>query len=294
MKRRVPMSRFTTIGTGGPARYFSMPRTLDQLSEALRFAAQHDLAVLTVGLGSNVLVADGGVNALVLRLDGALAMVETSGSLMVAGGGASLAVCLHKARDAGLGGMEFACAIPGTVGGGIWMNAGAYGGDVAGVLRRALVVDRDGARWLSPSELGLSYRRSRLEHGQVVARAEIALETCDPAEIRALVAELQAARKAAQPTNRRTFGSVFKNPDHELSAGRMIDACGLRGHEVGRACISPRHANFIENHGGATTADALELMARARDAVRDRFGVDLQTEVELLGDVQLRRASSAA
>ena len=144
------------------------------------------------------------------------------------------------------------------------MNGGAYGGDFASVLVRALVATADGTGWLTPAELGLSYRHSNLRHGQVILQAELRLRPRPPEEIKAVVRDLNAQRKAAQPTNRRTFGSVFKNPDHELSAGRMLEACGLRGHRIGGAQISPKHANFIENAGGARTADALALMAEAR------------------------------
>jgi len=168
------------------------------------------------------------------------------------------------------------------------MNAGAYGGDIAGVLGRALVADGDGRRWLSPAELGLAYRRSGLRGGQVVAQAEIVLERRPGTEIKAVVSDMQAQRKAAQPTNKRTFGSVFKNPDRELSAGRMLEACGLKGFKIGGAQISPRHANFIENAGGATSADALALMAEARRRAREQFGVELEHEVQLLGPLELR------
>jgi UDP-N-acetylmuramate dehydrogenase len=206
---------------------------------------------------------------------------------MRAGGGATNAVCLHRARAAGLGGFEFACAIPGTAGGGVWMNAGAYGSDWAAILTRAHVVTADGAGWLTPAELGLSYRHSELRHGQVVAEVEYRLTPRPPAEIRASVADLIARRKATQPTNKRTFGSVFKNPQHELGAGRMLEACGLKGHRLGGAVISPMHANFIENAGEATTADALALMAEARRRAREQFGVELEHEVVLLGDIRV-------
>src|SRR4051812_25985311 len=218
----IPLGRYTTIGTGGPARWLARPGTLAELEEALAFARAREAAVAVVGLGSNLLVADEGVDALVLKLGGELAAGEAQGDLLVAGGGAANAVCLHRARAAGLGGFEFACAIPGTTGGGVWMNAGAYGGDWAPVLARALGVSDDGADWLTPGELGLEYRRSGLRHGQVVARVEFRLVPTPVERIRSTVAELQAQRKAAQPTNKRTFGSVFKNPPgHELSAGRM-------------------------------------------------------------------------
>ena len=283
----VELARFTTLGTGGPARAFARPESAREVEELLRWAADRDLAVAVVGLGSNLLAADDGVDALVLKLGGELAAVETAGTSLYVGGGAANAVALHRARAAGLGGFEFACAIPGTIGGGVWMNGGAYGGDFAGVLERSLVATADGSDWLTPAELGLSYRHSELRHGQVVLRAELALRPRPPDEIKAEVRELNARRKEAQPTNRRTFGSVFKNPDHELSAGRMLEACRLKGHRIGGAQISPKHANFIENAGGATTADALALMSEARRRAQEQFGVTLEHEVEFLGGLEL-------
>ena len=283
----VPLSRFTTVGIGGPATAFARPETLPELEDALAWAAERELPVATIGLGSNLLVADDGFDGLVLKLGGELAKAEVDGERLVAGGGAANAVCLHRARAAGLGGFEFACAIPGTVGGGVWMNAGAYGSDWASILERVLVVDGQGSRWLDPSELGLTYRHSQLRHGQVVARAEFRLTPRPENEIKAKVAELQALRKAAQPTNKRTFGSVFQNPDHELTAGRMLEACGLKGHGIGGAQISPQHANFIENAGGARAADAIALMAEARQRAHEQFGVELEHEVVFLGPLEL-------
>ncbi len=287
IEERVPLARFTTIGSGGPARWFARPETRSELEELLRWAAERDTPVAVVGLGSNLLAADEGVDALVLKLGGELAAVETRDDLLVAGGGAPNAVALHRARAAGLGGFEFACAIPGTAGGGVWMNAGAYGNDWAAVLERAFVVTAGGSGWLSAEELGLEYRRSALRHGQVVAQVEFRLHPRAPDEIKATIAELNAQRKDAQPTNRRTFGSVFKNPEHELTAGRMLEACGLRGHRIGGAQISPKHANFIENADGARSADALALMAEARRRAREQFGVTLEHEVEFLGALEL-------
>jgi UDP-N-acetylenolpyruvoylglucosamine reductase len=287
VEERVQLGRYTTIGTGGPARWFARPETRSELEEALRFAAEHGADVAVIGLGSNLLVADEGVEMLVLRLAGELARAETRDGLLVAGGGAANAVCLHRARDAGLGGFEFACAIPGTAGGGVKMNAGAYGGDWKGVLARAYVATPDGGGWLTPDELGLEYRRSALGPGQVVAEVEFRLTPRDRDAIKTDVKELNARRKAAQPTNRRTFGSVFKNPDHELTAGRMLEACGLKGHRIAGAQISPLHANFVENAGGARSADAVLLMAEARRRARERFGVELEHEVVFLGPLEL-------
>jgi UDP-N-acetylenolpyruvoylglucosamine reductase len=283
----VSLSRFTTLGTGGRARAFARPETVDGLQAALAFARERGLPVVALGLGSNLLVADEGFDGLALRLAGELAQVDVRGELLVAGGGAPNAVALHRARGAGLGGFEFACAIPGTAGGGVWMNAGAYGGDWAGILERALVVDGDRAEWRTGRELGLRYRHSDLEHGQVVARVEFRLTPRPPGEIKALVADLQAQRKAAQPTNKRTYGSVFKNPDHELSAGRMLEACGLKGHRIGGAQISSRHANFIENADDARSSHAIALMTEARRRAWEQFGVELEHEVEFLGAIEL-------
>jgi len=283
----VELAGLTTLGTGGRARAFARPETEADVETALRWAAERGLEVATIGLGSNLLAADDGVEALVLKLAGSLAAVVVDGDVVRAGGGAANAVALHRARAAGLGGFEFACAIPGTIGGGVWMNGGAYGGEFSRVLRRVRVVSAAGGGWFTPAELGLSYRHSDLRHGQVVVEAELRLEPREPAEIKATVRELNAQRKAAQPTNRRTFGSVFKNPEHELSAGRMLEACGLKGHRIGGAQISPKHANFIENAGGARTADALALMAEARRRAFEQYGVELRHEVELLGGIEL-------
>ncbi|HET6624409.1 MAG TPA: UDP-N-acetylmuramate dehydrogenase [Gaiellaceae bacterium] len=287
VERGVPLARMTTIGTGGPARALARPRSLAELEEALRFAQDEGVVVVVVGLGSNVLAADEGVDALVLRLEGELAEVQASESLLVAGGGATNAVCLHRARAAGLGGFEFACAIPGTAGGGVRMNAGAYGRDWSDVLVRALVVSADGADWLGPRELGLSYRHSELSPGQVVAHVEYRLEPRPPEEVKALVADLVARRKDTQPTNKRTFGSVFKNPPGDFGAGALLERCGLKGHRIGGAQISPKHANFIENAGGATSEDCVALMVEARRRAREQSGVELEREVVFLGDLQL-------
>ena len=283
IEEHVPLARHTTIGTGGPARWFARPQTIAELQEALAFAEREAVAATVVGLGSNLLAADEGVDGLVLRLGGELAAVTVADDRVTAGGGATNAVVLHRARDAGLGGFEFACAIPGTTGGGVWMNAGAYGGDFSQVLERALIVTAAGSEWLSPEALGLTYRHSGLRDGQVVAQVELRLTPRPVDEIKTAIAQFQSQRKAAQPTNKRTFGSVFENPRHELTAGRMLEACGLRAHRIGGAQISPMHANFIENAGGARSADAVALMTEARRRAHAEFGVELRHEVRFLG-----------
>jgi UDP-N-acetylenolpyruvoylglucosamine reductase len=253
----------------------------------LRWAGEHDVAVEVIGLGSNLLVHDDGVDALVLKLAGELSAAEVEGDMLVMGGGAANAVGLHRARAAGLGGFEFASAIPGTAGGGVRMNAGAYGREWGDVLVEAVVVDASGPRTLGVEELGLSYRHSGLMPGQVVVRARFQLEPSSPEAVKEQAAELLAQRKTTQPTNKRTFGSVFKNPAEGPGAGRMIEECGLKGHRIGGAMVSPRHANFVENADSATTADCLAVMAEARRRVHDRFGIELEHEVQFLGPLEL-------
>jgi UDP-N-acetylmuramate dehydrogenase len=287
IEEQVDLSRFTTIGTGGPARWFARPEALSELVQALAWAYDRGVAVQVVGLGSNLLVHDDGVDALVLSLGGELAAARVEDDVLIAGGGAPNAVCLHRARAAGLSGFEFASAIPGTAGGGVRMNAGAYGRDWSEVMLDALVIDAAGERRATAVELELSYRHSNLETGNVVAEVRFRLERSSPEAVKARVAELLAQRKATQPTNKRTFGSVFKNPPEGAGAGQLIEECGLKGYRIGGALISPRHANFIENAGGATTADSLALIAEARLRVQERFGVELHHEVQLLGPLRL-------
>jgi UDP-N-acetylenolpyruvoylglucosamine reductase len=253
----------------------------------LRWADGAGRGVEVVGLGSNLLVHDDGVDALVLRLAGELAAARIEGDVLVAGGGATNAVCLHRAREAGLGGFEFASAIPGTAGGGVRMNAGAYGQDWSATMLDALIVAANGIRTVGPEELGLAYRHSNLVPGEVVAQVRFRLIPRHPVAIKAEVTELLARRKATQPTTKRTFGSVFKNPDDGPGAGRLIEDCGLKGHRIGGAVISERHANFIENAGVASSADALALMAEARACVHARFGIELEHEVRFLGPLEL-------
>ena len=283
----VALGLFTTFGSGGPARAFARARSEEDVEQALAWAAERELPILPLGFGSNLLVADEGADMLALRLEGELASARVEGQSLIAGGGAADALIANVAKAAGLSGLEFAASIPGTVGGGVCMNAGAWGSEFGAVLRRALVVDAAGQRWLDPAELGLRYRGSDLEPGQIVVRTEFTLHPSTPEEIELGIRAKKAQRKAGQPVGINTFGSVFKNPDHELGAGRMIDACGLKGEQVGGARISPEHANFIENTGGATTVDALALMNLARRRVFERFTAVLEPEVQLVGPISL-------
>jgi len=287
VEENYPLSRLTTVGTGGPARYFARPRTEVELHAALAWAREVGVDHRVVWLGSNLLPADAGYDGLVLRLDGDLAAITVEAPLVRCGGGASLAAVVRRASDAGLSGIEFGCAIPGTVGGAVRMNAGAYGRELRDCLEEAVVVSADGSRRGGADALELRYRGSNVAPAEAVAHAVLRLEPASPAAIKATVRGFQARRTEAQPRKARTFGSVFKNPPGAWSSGRLLEDCGLKGFAIGGARISPKHANFIENTGGATSADVVALMAEARRRARDRHGVELEHEVELLGDIVL-------
>ncbi|MDX6617768.1 MAG: UDP-N-acetylmuramate dehydrogenase [Gaiellales bacterium] len=281
------LARLTTIGTGGPARFLARPETATELAEVLAWAAGEGLEIAVIGLGSNLLVADEGYEGVALHLEGELTAIAIAGTEVHAGGGASLAAVVRRATEAGLAGIEFGCAIPGTVGGAVRMNAGAYGSEIRDVLRAAEVVSATGARSGGPDELELAYRRSNVLASEVVSGVVLELRPEARDLVRARVRELQRRRSESQPRKARTFGSVFKNPAEGRGAGALIEACGLKGHEIGGARISTVHANFIENAGDARSADVAALVALARRCVRERFGVDLEHEVELLGPVSL-------
>ncbi|HEX8648801.1 MAG TPA: UDP-N-acetylmuramate dehydrogenase [Thermoleophilaceae bacterium] len=284
-----PLERLTTIRTGGHADWFARPDRSERLAELLSWAREYHLEVGVVGSGSNLLVADEGFRGLVLKLDGELATIEPDGDRLLCGGGARLPQASARAAREGLSGLEFGVNIPGTVGGAVKMNANAYGGDLSRVLDWVEIASADGVGRRRPEDLGFRYRRSNLKPGEVVARASFRLSPADPAAVKRTLAEMRAQRKAAQPSGIKTFGSTFKNPDDPRaegrSAGMLLDAAGCRGLTVGGARFSEKHANFVENMGEATTADVIALMAEGRRRVRERFGVELEPEVQLLGDV---------
>jgi UDP-N-acetylenolpyruvoylglucosamine reductase len=296
-----PLARLTTVRTGGSADFFARPESPDRLAELLAWADAEGIEVGVVGSGSNLLVADGGFRGLVVKLDGSLATIEWDGRRLLCGGGARLPQAAAHAARAGLSGLEFGVNIPGTVGGAVKMNANAYGGDLARVLDWVEIASPDGTERRAPGELGFSYRRSNLGRREIVARASFALSPAEPESVKATLAEMRATRKAAQPSGIKTFGSTFKNPDDPRAegrtAGQLLEAAGCKGLEVGGARFSPKHANFIENRGHASTADVLALMGEGARRVRERFGISLEPEVQLLGEVVLPselRAGDAA
>ena len=215
--------------------------------------------------------------------------IERDGSRLLCGGGARLPQAAARAARAGLSGLEFGVNIPGTVGGAVKMNANAYGGELSRVLEWVDVAGPSGTARRGPRELGFAYRRSNLRPKEVVARASFALEPAEPEAVRATLADMRARRRAAQPSGIKTFGSTFKNPDDPRAGGRsagvLLDEAGCRGLRCGGARFSEKHANFVENIGEATTADVVALMAAGRRRVRERFGVELEPEVQFLGPV---------
>jgi UDP-N-acetylmuramate dehydrogenase len=284
-----PLARLTTIRTGGRGDYFARPHTAEGLAELLAWAASGGVQVGVVGSGSNLLVADEGFRGLVMKLDGSLSTIEQEGERLLCGGGARLPQAAAFAARAGLSGLEFGVNIPGTVGGAVKMNANAYGGDLARVLEWVDVTTDSGTDRRAPADLGFEYRRSNLAPGEVVARASFALSAAEPESVKATLADMRSQRRAAQPSGIKTFGSTFKNPDDPRadgrSAGVLLDEAGCRGLTVGGARFSEKHANFVENLGDATTADVIALMAEGRRRVHERFGVELEPEVQFLGEV---------
>jgi UDP-N-acetylenolpyruvoylglucosamine reductase len=290
VERDFPLARLTTVRTGGDADWFARPRDADQLGQILSWASGEGLPIGVIGSGSNLLVADDGFHGLALKLDGELATVRRDGERLLCGGGARLPSAAAKAAGWGLSGLEFGVNIPGTVGGAVKMNANAYGGQLARVLEWVEVCTPAGRDRRLPDDLNFSYRRSNLRPNEVVALASFRLESGEATAIKATMAGMRERRHEAQPSGIKTFGSTFKNPEDERAGGRtagqLLEAAGCRGLQIGGARFSAKHANFVENAGGATSADVLELMAAGRRRVHDHFGVVLEPEVQLLGDLR--------
>jgi UDP-N-acetylenolpyruvoylglucosamine reductase len=290
VQRDYALSRLTTVRTGGTGEYFARAGSEAQLLELLAWAAAEDVAVSVVGSGSNLLIADEGVRGLVVKLDRELAAISVDGRRVLCGGGARLPAVAARAARAGLSGIEFGVNIPGTVGGAVRMNANAYGGELESVLEWVQIATATGTERREPHELGLGYRRSGLVDGEVVAHASLLLTRADVAAVKATLEEMRRWRHEAQPQGIKTFGSTFKNPDDPRaqgrSAGLLLSEAGCNGLAHGGARFAPKHANFIENTGAASTADVVAVMAEGRRCVLERFGVELEPEVQTLGDVR--------
>lgn len=280
-----PMSRHTTFRVGGAADCFVIPRTLEEVKRVVNFCREENIAYYIIGNGSNLLVGDKGFRGVVIRILKELSRIETEGTTIRAQAGALLSAVANRAYDASLTGLEFAAGIPGTLGGAVTMNAGAYGGEMKDVLSEVTVLTPEGAvRTFQKEELRLSYRTSIVqEEGHIVLEAVIQLKEGKQEEIKAVMDDLKERRISKQPLEYPSAGSTFKRPEGYF-AGRLIDDAGLRGFSVGGAQVSEKHCGFVINKGNATAADIMELMREVSERVRENSGVTLEPEVRRIGE----------
>ncbi len=281
-----PLRRHTAWKIGGPADALLEPSSADELIRATQKAREHGIPVTVLGGGTNVLVLDGGIRGLTIRLARSLSRVKIIDTSVVAESGVLYPVLAKATAGRGLAGLEFGTGIPGTVGGAVYMNAGAYGGETRDFLDWADVYkpETGAVERLSNAELGLSYRRSVLHDrpGWVVLRAAYTLVPGDPEELKARIKEFRAIRMNGSP-NRPSCGSTFKRPEGDFP-GRVIEAAGLKGTRVGQIEVSPVHANYFVNHGGGTANDALKLIEHVKETVLAKLGVELEMEVKVVGE----------
>jgi UDP-N-acetylmuramate dehydrogenase len=284
--REEPMQKHTTFRIGGPAEYYVCP-SADEVAELLRVARECGVAVTVIGNGSNLLVSDEGIRGLVVEIGAGMSEIRVENGRIFAGAGALLSRVANAAADAGLGGMEFAAGIPGSIGGAVTMNAGAYGGEMKDILESVTVLAPEGGiKALTVEELDLSYRHSCIPAGgYIVLAAVLALEPRKQEEIRAQMASLREKRVEKQPLEYPSAGSTFKRPEG-FFAGKLIMDAGLRGYTVGGAQVSEKHCGFVVNRGGATAADVRRLMCDVQDRVWEQFGVRLEPEVKMVGEFQ--------
>lgn len=279
-----PMARHTTFRVGGPADIMFFPEHESQVCEAMQMARNHDLPCYVIGNGSNLIVRDGGIRGMVIVLGDGFGSVACTGNMVQAQAGAPMARVAAAAHSAGLTGLEFISGIPGTLGGGCAMNAGAYGGQLSDVLLDARVLLDGEIQTLSQAEMEMGYRTTLpLKRGGIVLAARFALQKGDPEAIAARMKALNARRRDKQPLNFPSAGSVFKRPEG-FFAGALIEEAGLKGRTVGGAQVSEKHAGFIINIGGATARDVLQLIGEVQEAVSARFGISLETEVRVIGE----------
>jgi UDP-N-acetylmuramate dehydrogenase len=277
------MAKHTSYRIGGPANAYITPRDKDDLSQILQFANQHGIATYFVGSGSNLLVADEGIDGLVITLGKSLKRLEITGATVFAESGVMLGKMVKECISRNLSGVESMIGVPGTLGGALVMNAGAFGGEISNYLKHVTVMEMDGQeKQYQPGDISFSYRHSTFPDDEIVISAEFELIQSDKETVQEKRAVASGGRKATQPLKFRSAGSVFKNPK-EGAAGYYIDQAGLKGTKVGDAEISPIHANFFVNHGKAKASDVVALIRLARETVHDKFGIMLDLEVKPLG-----------
>ena len=279
-----PMKKHTTFRIGGPAEYLILPQTKEEIADVVKLCRQEERPWYIVGNGSNLLVADEGVRGVVIQLLRNFNQIQVEGCQIRMQAGAQNAAVAKRALDASLTGFEFAAGIPGTIGGAVVMNAGAYGGEMKDILKEVTVLDQNGMiRTIPAEELELGYRTSIIARkGYVVLEAVIVLKTGDPKEIKAAIDDLKEKRVTKQPLEYPSAGSTFKRPEGYF-AGKLIMDAGLRGFSVGGAQISEKHCGFVINKGNATAKDVTELMDETKKIVMEKFGVALEPEVKRLG-----------
>ena len=282
--RSAPMSEYTTLRLGGPADYLATPASPEEVAALLAEARANGIPVTVIGRGSNLLVLDGGIRGLVMRIGKPLSRVTVRGNRLRAQAGAMLSAVAVSAADADLSGLEFASGIPGTVGGGIRMNAGAYGGELSQAVTEVSGVLPDGTlRTFAAEEMAFGYRRSAVDAlGLIVTEAVFSLENGERAAIRARMAELNARRAEKQPLDVPSAGSTFKRPEGAYAAA-LIDQCGLKGYTIGGARVSVKHAGFLVNTG-SSAADYLALVHHVQQVVAERTGITLEPEIRILGE----------
>ena len=280
-----PMSRQTTFEIGGPADCLIFPQTIEEVCRVVALVREYDLPLTVLGNGSNLLVRDGGIRGVVLKFNGPMSEMRLEGSHIIAGAGAHLKDVSEFAAAHGLTGLEYACGIPGSIGGAIFMNAGAYGGETKDVAYSVRAVAKDGTvKTYSKEELDLGYRHSVFQgNGELICEVELALEPGDEGEIRQVMADYTQRREAKQPLEMPSAGSTFKRPEGYF-AGTLIDQTGLKGLQVGGAQVSIKHAGFVVNAGGATAADVQNLIKEVQRLVFEKHGVKLYPEVRMIGE----------
>ena len=285
IKEQEPMRNHTTWRIGGPADLLVQPESVEELQEAIQMAEQSDTPYYVIGGGSNLLVADEGIAGTVIQLGGSLTGLQITDKYIIAEAGVPLPVLARKVAEYGLSGLEFAAGIPGSVGGAVVMNAGAYGGEMKDVVRSVDVLTTDGRiQKYTNEEMQFGYRRSRIAaEGSVVLEAVLELEKSDSDQIQAKMDELKAQRIAKQPLEYGSAGSTFKRPEGYF-AGKLIQDAGLRGFRIGDAQVSEKHCGFVINRGNATASEIAELIREIQKRVLENSGVHLETEVKFLGN----------
>ena len=276
------MQKHTTFRVGGAAKYFAMPKNVDEIQTLIAYCQKQNMAYCVLGNGSNVLFADAGYDGMIIQIGNAMSEIRVDGTVVYAQAGAILARVAKTAYEAGLTGMEFAAGIPGSIGGAIVMNAGAYGGEMKDIVSCVDVLSTDGTRRkYTCDEMEFSYRHSIIDSDKIVVGVELALQKGDKTVILNRMNELAEARRSKQPLEYPSAGSTFKRPEGYFAA-KLIDDSGLRGYRVGGAMVSEKHCGFVVNVEHASTADVLAVMQHVQEVVNEKYGVMLEPEVRII------------